>query len=442
MLFLALIFDKEENLSMKKTLTLLMSSIAFLSLFWTTPATAQGAKFCFKINNIDYDDSGNDEDIWTGLGDRYLRGVRVSVRKQGASEWAWEGYVNDSNDSAGTGVGCTPVFINPSGGHTGYWQLKVTSRGYINGNYLYSRDRATGGLIDIIINNYIVLSSGTFNVSVNPSGSLPEFKVYLAAAEALHTETAGLSNRVFRFKTGIEQPGDMCDTCYRQSDNVIYVNTETSDESLKFKFIHELGHWISVITTNGKIRGTGCSGANYQNFTDCPSVGTHAMTSKETGRCAAGEGFAHFYSASIWNLTSESDCFFKLWSGVKINCESGDITHPTRYMEKTCNNDWDWNQDGVDEYHTWDGLGVELDWFRVFWNMRTDACSPTASVSTWMSSWLNTIPDFGSNSSSALSAYDKLDTEATKPGQLSSIKNCWNATKEHHGIDHPIGTEP
>lgn len=421
----------------RQLIMLLMGSIALLSLLWTSTAAAQGAKFCFKINNVTYTDSGFGEDVWTTSGDRYLRGVRVSVRKQGASGWEWEGYVNDSNGSASTGVACTPV-INSSLGHTGFWQLKVSSYGYVNGNYLQSKRRSSGAHSEIWINNYFVPSSGTFNVSVNPGSNLDIFQVYLAAAEALYTENAGLTGKSFNFKIGA-QIGSQCPTCFSEQDNTIYVSSPTGDSSRKFKFIHELGHWVSVLATDGKIRGAGCTDFS---FTDCPANGSHAMTSKESGRCASGEGFAHFYSAITWNSPLESNCFFRYWNGTTVNCNSGETGRPLRYMENTCNRSWDFDLDGLNDYSSWDGLGVEIDWLRVFWNMRTDACSPTTTVSSWMTYWLNTIPDFGNTLGDHLSAYDKLDAEANKPGQIYGIKACWNAVKGTHGIDHPIGFIP
>lgn len=71
------------------------------------------------------------------------------------------------------------------------------------------------------------------------------------------------------------------------------------------------------------------------------------------------------------------------------------------------------------------GYGVEVDWLRVLWHVRTAATKPTTND---VIGWINTTGYTTSN------AYSKLDARANTVG--GNINTNWDANKVGDGVVH------
>jgi hypothetical protein len=160
---------------------------------------------------------------------------------------------------------------------------------------------------------------------------------------------------------------------------------------LKFVIAHEIGHVV------GGIRD-GNTGPNFDYSAGadggCPVGGTaHTRHSKEFQSAVAVEGWASFFSESMWNSGLESDCvydnqFLTDWdldgtsddtvgTGIPVagymNCEGIPVPGVASWVTAR-----DYLSDMVDAADpagcggTKVNRGTEYDWMRFFWDMRTD----------------------------------------------------------------------
>jgi hypothetical protein len=213
------------------------------------------------------------------------------------------------------------------------------------------------------------------------------------------------------------------------------INISTFNATRKFTSIHEMGHRMADLATGGEMNG-----AQVYTVTD-PTCGaetgsgdngnTHSMRSEEYSSAAAGEGFAHFYAADVFNNHNEQDCSFEYYSPVGgdttpvVNCETSNTNFPLRRHEVNCGGTA--------------GNGVELDWFRTFWDVHTDAISP--SVDATFSQIMNWIGSIDPADYSTTTAYDELDE--TADGEPDVINDHWDSAAPGNGggdggngIDH------
>lgn len=137
----------------------------------------------------------------------------------------------------------------------------------------------------------------------------------------------------------------------------------------KWVLAHEYGHVYSVFR-NASLSP---SDVNY-----CYLSGTcqHSITSAEYQAAAAMEGFADFLGVAVWNdLALNSVAYIPKYNssttGSLINLETGHTGFEAKYYETqicsgTCLN----------------GIGVELDWARTFWDFHTNYSSAPSVNST------------------------------------------------------------
>lgn len=144
------------------------------------------------------------------------------------------------------------------------------------------------------------------------------------------------------------------------------------------------------------------------------------MASKETGKCAFHEGFAHFYAADVFNDHGDTSCSYEYSknefgsdSTPEVNCESANGDFHVKYMETDC------HVGGMG------GYGVELDWMRTFWDMHTDYSLTFNDLVEWM----DDAEPWGT-----YDAYDELDEEANTIG--GTLNTAWDWAKALNGIDH------
>jgi hypothetical protein len=151
------------------------------------------------------------------------------------------------------------------------------------------------------------------------------------------------------------------------SEGTPRINVTGNVYKSKFTFAHEYGHVYSML----RIPSLTTSDFDYCYNTVGPCQ--HTRTSTEYQAIAAIEGFADFFSAAVWNDGDYNSLAFiplpdGAYDGELINLESGHSGHEAKYYEtNVCNGS------------CLNGLGVELDWARTFWDFYTNY-SPGASV--------------------------------------------------------------
>ena len=417
--------------------------VSLVTLFATQAANAQEfIRFCVTIPTS-YEDVGNGEDYFTNNhADRAIGAYMSVVSNDG--NLRWQGYANDGIDNKAD-RGCTPTIQLGNSRPMGNWTIQVKSEGRVQGNYIsvVRRERPDRG--DVFRNTIpIDYGSNTYVVRVG----VQEFamaNVYQAAAWALYRHAGGMTDKNYRFVVGdapcVPGPapvGPGCfvggDTkpcpndwgCYQESTGRIWIGSEAAKR--KFQIVNNLGRRVGDLGTHGKLANADCS---YSSNT-CPNaapVGVfHSMGSREAAACAVQEGFAHFYSADVWNNHDEQDCRYKYFvdefgndDTPLINCEGGEGVFPAPFMETEC---------GV----PWDGRAVELDWFRLFWDLHTseNAAQPTKPTFTAILRWLDSAQAWG-----AENAFNCLDAAINNHGIGENLRVRWNSLKVENGVDHP-----
>jgi hypothetical protein len=146
---------------------------------------------------------------------------------------------------------------------------------------------------------------------------------------------------------------------------------------------------------------------------------SHDIESMELSTSIVHEATASFYAAAAFNNTAQTDCaFYHPQYSNGIDCEFGqsspDYDIPTAYMKNRCSTP-----------HA--GKGVEFDWLRQLWDVRTDPISPP-SMNT-MLSWINAI----SSGWTSTNGYQKLDAAADSVG--GQLNTNWDNQKVTNGVN-------
>lgn len=152
----------------------------------------------------------------------------------------------------------------------------------------------------------------------------------------------------------------------------------------KFLIGHEYGH-VNLLGAAGSYNNDCSYGAG--------DPADHGMRGAEYSSCAAMEGWAHFVAADVWNRGEHAGGdpvgWFRWWSGgnALINVEAGQgdcaersgdtaLNYRRRYAD-VCFSDPDgWQYESACAGGDCDGLGVELDWMRAWWDYHTDGDLP------------------------------------------------------------------
>ncbi|MGD8860807.1 MAG: hypothetical protein PVI30_12425 [Myxococcales bacterium] len=360
-----------------------------------------------------FSDGLPDEDNWKTNIPRRARGIFVhDVYRYtaGFPTVVPDGFTGDGLGSGDPGKGCTPWFSTSPGWH----HVGILSVGAVNGNYVVAT--RNGSFVDA--GGWIyVSSSGTkvmaFDSELTLANVFNEFHVYSAGAYSIYRHAGGLTGEIFHYAVG---PG----TGYNSKDQIIKISDNRSDE--KFVISHETGHAIIQRFANG-LANTGRDSAPVGSCPSEPATEGHSMRSQEYSAKAFYEGFANFYAADVWNDDDENDCTLAYWKDVsgskrRVDCRdgAGDPLFPKAYLDTQCGG-------GA-------GLGTELDWMRVFWNVHTTGSRPSFdSMVNWIGDAIIEA-DAGGDWGDA-TAYDVLDAAAS-----GDIGDNWDVAAPAHGIDH------
>lgn len=389
----------------------------------TDAAEGGTVDFCFRLET-QYDDSGMGEDFWTSNTPifRDARGIYARVERYTSAGWTeiFEDYTGDGIGAGDPGKGCTGDLVSTG---PAFYRYTIWAKGEVQGNPVEAWDDFSIGLFSSwILRSYAIggldiVSGGQHQVDISTEVD-ERLNVLMMASYALYRHAGGLSGQRFKIRVDDE-------TRYDSASDTIYISDGSSDE--KFKGLHEVGHAIGDITSDGMITGSNYSIADgtCPATADSPtSTSNHSLLSLEFSEAAANEGFAHFYSADVFNDDDETDCWFGYYKTefgiskpIPINCEVSNTisgnTFSTRFMETNCTGNFN-------------GRGVELDWLRAFWDVHTNGSNPP-HFNTILD-WLDTADEPGQTT-----VYDELDDAADDIG--GSLHTNWNAAVSFNGID-------
>ncbi len=199
-------------------------------------------------------------------------------------------------------------------------------------------------------------------------------------------------------------------------------------QRMKFQIAHELGHVVVMQRMGDREEESytaplhGCMGSYRTDGspadTDDDGEQTKSLLTREYSSGAAREGWAHFFSAWLFNRSSESDCWFQpsytvqdfdldgtfdnvgqpvfAWDGV-FTCEGAGLASPLfgspaswvsakdwledAYNEGVCGSELPTCLPGEDSRYDncsvdhW-GRSTQYDWMRYFWDMASDEGIP------------------------------------------------------------------
>jgi len=383
----------------------------------TTPAEA-AVQFCFK-HNVDFIDSGLEldspcdsyspercEDRWLDNDAYVARGIKATIQQKvsGVYTEIWSGYVDDGNGT--DGAGCTPD-LDPAGVNTGWYKLTLESKAKVNGDYVYVRD-ASNALAMATIVSYIGSDNTTYTYSFSGTSSgltFERFNVLSAATQPLWYHDFNIAPWVYYY-FDVNDSGSGSGSQYHANTGQVEIRSTPEDNSAHRKFIitHEMGHALlhDIVTSKYK---------NNSTFTDpggtCTSAtgNNHAVDTKEYQSAAMNEGFAHYYASIAFNRTDQDDCYFHHWKESRgtVDCEDTGGSLVEAYMLNRC-------------YATsQSGRGVELDWWRTYWDLRVKGSVTDQDMRTWFQtadSWTDT------------DVYSKLNAAANDMG--GTLNATWD----------------
>jgi hypothetical protein len=315
--------------------------------------------------------------------------------------------------------------------------LHLESAGTVGGSQVRARDLRTATAPTFASALFTVPTGGLnqLRLNVTPSPGVPDnaHNLYHGVAFGLSRNPGAVPlNATFDIDPGMGG-GYRCwaDT----------VKLEGFMAQLKFIIGHELGHFVHHVNAgfapnhcdaaandygdqgNGDVAGSPFPGA-------CNTVvppGTpdgHGVFSREWMSASMIEGFADFYSAAIYNDPfNDSDCTYRHLGAQTIDCE-GTTTHPDRFALQFCNAPPSgWARDRSSEY----------DWFKLFWDVRTDA-APTERPS--MNDILRWIAQADDATPYTRDNYFRLLHEAANaPGRPAGLRDSWNNARLFTGVN-------
>lgn len=374
-----------------------------------------GGEFCFDVET-NFIDGGVGEDFWPTNGKYYrdARGIAAIITKGGTTYFS--GYAGDGIGAGDPGLGCTGPVLTDSGTYT----VTLYTLGQANGHFVQSYDETNGS--QAFFSGASSQTFTQFNDGVSTdhldvdissgSGRERAFRAFMLGTYAVWRHGGGFQPAILYIKSNSSGGSSYSTTLQR-----IELRTEHDQE--KFRTVHEIGHWISDYGMDEQLNGMNYSATASD--ADCDeSNTTHSMTSRENQKAAAGEGWAHFYAADVFNDHSETDCSFEYYKTIDsdstplVNCSVGNGHFVNRFLEQRCNSDSDV------------GHGTELDYLRTFWQMHA-VLSGTKPTFTQMVQMID-----GANSISNSDAFEEMWCESD---DLGSPEDKFKTAADERGSD-------
>lgn len=379
----------------------------------TASATTYNVRFCAEYS-IDFDDANAiGDDYFIANTDRPARGALVLIQRVSDNEEIFLSYTPWD----GTYAGCTPIL--PLSSDSTY-RVSVYSSALVNGNTINVLDNdSTDDLYAFVeFTAYTPWANGTvwFDTSVQP-----QWNIAAAAGWAMYRRPIGLTGESFDLYTQACDSGGSC-----RDGNSTKISTGGSNR--KYIIAHEFGHLVAY-RKNGNVGPSSSYGASPSNcYTDLDQ--DHEAVSMEYQGAAASEGFAHYYAAVAFNLTTEYDCMFSYYKPVDwdrdADLDEGDASCEVEPYSGV---------GGADYLGSWCSgylvnRGTEWDWLRFLWDLDTDEGVATTTifdiyVSSDPDSWTAT----GSGSGGSYPAA-RLRSAASTEGVLTE----WDDWDNYNGV--------
>jgi len=413
---------RRQRTTLPVTRALASVGIALLATF---PLVADAAyeRFCVKHTGsyLDNENGGYyPHDYWTDDLPKYARGQWISIRRNGIE--VWQGNLYDG--LGGTAIACTP-FIGWMPAGVASFEFELVSEGFVNGNGIVVRGQNDAITWVSYVEQVNVVNNGTHWVVLPiPVGPFYDvFNVYQAGAYAIYMHNGGIAGNEVRYQVDSDwyrsafycdnsPPPDKCPLgSYR-------VMLKPSATHFAFTIAHETAHWIGDVRTQG-VFDADTIDVSYQDpqcFGQDPES-PHGLFSEEWAGGAAGEGFASFYAADVFNNHDQSDCGHPYWVNGwldSFSCQDGHLTAPLAWHENYC---------GDDPYK-----GAEVDWIRIFWDVHTAGAAPDPTFTSVLD-WLDFAGDF-----TAQSVYGALNASAATFND--DLEANWDNWKFVDGVDY------
>jgi hypothetical protein len=150
---------------------------------------------------------------------------------------------------------------------------------------------------------------------------------------------------------------------------------------------------------------------------DCLSSGIsgHNLWTKEYAGAAFAEAVADFMPTITYNFTFETNGAFGHHQVGSVDVENGSVSWPLAFMKTKCNP----GSLGIAS------MGVELDWLRQLWDVRTNGGATLNEMLDWM--------DNQGSGMTPQNVYSKLETASNSVG--GAIDANWDTEKSNNGID-------
>ncbi|MBX3182870.1 MAG: hypothetical protein KIT72_18245 [Polyangiaceae bacterium] len=176
---------------------------------------------------------------------------------------------------------------------------------------------------------------------------------------------------------------------------------------------HELGHAFFSRNTSVSFAASDYSIADAWPC-NAGGVGGHDIDSTEYAQSTFTEAVATYYAAVSWNYRDQDgDCWlYHPGYPTGVNCDGGQTALPLAFMKNKCS--------------PWTGRGVEIDWLRALWNIRTSGAKTSDNS---LLNWIDAAP----NAYTLTNTYSNLDAAANTMG--GALNTNWDTTKVTNGLN-------
>ncbi len=335
-------------------------------------AYAVPREICLEVEVL-YDDADINglEDYFVTNANRPLRGARLYYKPTTTGIYT---YVNVDFD--GSSPGCTTLDLSP----TTSYDLKVSTLAVVDGHDINVVNSLTGIPWEVAFPSQSFLLPGSYQIVVNQAAGPSRYWNVLAASSfALHRRDGGLSSAygvTFHLTGSLGTLSSPCGGASCISGTDIYLDDDLAYR--KFDTVYAMGRTflnylgLAASQLDKTAPNSNCGGT---------SAGL-ALQSIEHDSAASVAGYAHFYAATVFNDTTESDCGYvnrleANWdmqggvcydavespAGHVLSCATGPTMVPQRNQRAYC-------AQRTDGYDPGDNKSVPIDWVRYLWELQ------------------------------------------------------------------------
>ncbi len=296
--------------------------------------------------------------------------------------------------------GCTPP-LNMS---AGFKTISALPLYQINGRTVMAKTLGESSSPWLSFNILFYPSGGTVEYTFSPAPYQAHFNIGLFAISGLR-RWPGNYTGVYLFWA----EGDHNRYHWWDPDKYIEVQSHLS----KTMVGHELGHAFFDHNTSSNFQSYDFS-VHWTPPCDAGEDWGHDIDSVEYAQPTFSEAAATYYAAVSWNFRDvNGNCWlYHPRYPTGVNCDNGQTALPLSFAIQECS-------------ITWYAYGVEIDWLRVLWNVRTSGTQPGDDD---LLDWIDASP-FSYN---LINTYDNLNIAAFIMG--GPIKTNWDIAKVANGL--------